>query len=111
MSDQKNLPFPLDAAVSYFFPNGGITKNTLRAAIRKGELECEHIGNKYFVTASDIEKWREKLRKPVTRRYNRPAATGTADKEQIEVAKAALRHTAQLLISGSKGRQARKRDQ
>ena len=54
----SRLPIPLDIAVSKCFPHGGVTKNTLLTAIRKGALGYEKIGNRFFVTESDIENWR-----------------------------------------------------
>jgi len=53
-------PMPLDQAVALCFPYGGVTKATLLAAIADGALEFERIGRRYFVTADQIAKWREK---------------------------------------------------
>jgi hypothetical protein len=53
---------PLDIAIGKFFPDGGISKEHLLAAIRRGELACEKIGRSYFVTASDIKEWRNRCR-------------------------------------------------
>jgi hypothetical protein len=55
-------PMPLEAAVRECFPHGGVTVNTLRRAIRTGELSAELIGKRLMVTADDIEAWREKCR-------------------------------------------------
>ena len=57
-----NTPMPLEAAVRECFPHGGVTVNTLRRAIRTGELTAELIGKRLMVTADDIEAWREKCR-------------------------------------------------
>jgi hypothetical protein len=55
-------PMPLHIAVKECFPHGGATVNTLRAAIRSGDLQAELIGRQYMVTALDIENWRDKCR-------------------------------------------------
>ena len=52
-------PLPLDAAVKTFFPNGGVTKNMLLLAIRRGVLGFEKIGRAYFVTEADVMQWRK----------------------------------------------------
>ena len=57
-----SAPMPLEAAVRECFPHGGVTVNTLRRAIRTGELSAELIGKRLMVTADDIEAWREKCR-------------------------------------------------
>jgi hypothetical protein len=58
---------PLDIALGKFFPDGGVTKEQLLSAIRKGELACEKIGRGYYVTASDIKQWRMKCREKGSR--------------------------------------------
>jgi hypothetical protein len=55
-------PMPLDIALQKFFPDGGLTKDAMLAAIRRGELACERIGRAYFVTAQDIREWRNTCR-------------------------------------------------
>ena len=55
-------PLPLDAAVKTFFPNGGVTKNMLLLAIRRGVLGFEKIGRAYFVTEADVMQWRKTCR-------------------------------------------------
>jgi hypothetical protein len=55
-------PMPLDIALQKFFPDGGLTKEAMLAAIRRGELTCERIGRAYFVTAQDIREWRNRCR-------------------------------------------------
>lgn len=57
-----DTPMPLDTALRKFFPEGGLSKAALLAAIRRGELSCERIGRSYFVTAGDISEWRSKCR-------------------------------------------------
>ena len=57
-----DAPMPLEVAIRRFFPEGGVTIDILRAAIRKGELTCERIGRSYFVTPHDIREWRHKCR-------------------------------------------------
>ena len=57
-----DVPMPLDIALRKFFPEGGLTKEAMLAAIRRGDLNCERIGRAYFVTAGDIREWREKCR-------------------------------------------------
>ena len=54
-----DAPMPLPAAVQVCFPHGGVTVNTLRRAIRAGELAAELIGKQYMVTPGAIEDWRE----------------------------------------------------
>jgi hypothetical protein len=55
-------PMPLAVAVKRCFPHGGVTKSTLLAAIGAGALDFEKIGNAYFVTDADVEKWRKSCR-------------------------------------------------
>jgi hypothetical protein len=55
-------PMPLDIALRKFFPDGGLTKEAMLAAIRRGDLNCERIGRAYFVTAVDIREWRNTCR-------------------------------------------------
>lgn len=57
-----NTPMPLEAAVKECFPHGGVTVNTLRRAIRTGELTAELIGKRLMVTQDDVDAWREKCR-------------------------------------------------
>lgn len=54
----SDAPMPLHAAVQVYFPHGGVTKSTLLAAIKRGGLAYEKIGNAYFVTGADIQHWR-----------------------------------------------------
>lgn len=56
-------PVPISKAVEMFFPHGGVTKSTLFAAIRRGELACEKIGKAYMVTEADVIEWRKMCRK------------------------------------------------
>lgn len=58
----RAAPMPLAVAVSALFPHGGVTKSTLLAAIRKGDLAYEKIGKAYFVTEADIAAWRNRCR-------------------------------------------------
>src|SRR4051812_4243859 len=53
---------PLEVAIARYFPDGGVTIETMRAAIRKGELMCERIGRAYFVTPTDVKEWRNTCR-------------------------------------------------
>ena len=46
-------PLPLDAAVKTFFPNGGVTKNMLLLAIRRGVLGFEKIGRDHRPAQTD----------------------------------------------------------
>ena len=57
-----DAPMPLEVAIRRFFPEGGVTIDILRAAIRKGELTCERIGRSYFVTPQDVREWRHTCR-------------------------------------------------
>lgn len=62
-----DTPMPLDAAVARFFPDGGVTKQHMLAAIHRGELACEKIGRGYFVTQGDIREWRNRCREKGSR--------------------------------------------
>jgi excisionase family DNA binding protein len=62
MSDGKLVPLRQAAAV--FFPHGGVTKSTLQNAIARGQLSYVRIGNKFFVSETDIAQWLEKCRVP-----------------------------------------------
>jgi hypothetical protein len=57
-----DAPMPLEVAIRRFFPEGGVTIDIMRAAIRKGELTCERIGRSYFVTPQDVRDWRHTCR-------------------------------------------------
>lgn len=57
-----DAPMPLEIAAKRFFPDGGVTIDMMRSAIRKGELTCERIGRSYFVTPADVREWRHKCR-------------------------------------------------
>ena len=72
-------PLPLDAAVKTFFPNGGVTKNMLLLAIRRGVLGFEKIGRAYFVTEADVMQWRKTCRNAATQQGRKalsPEASG-----------------------------------
>ena len=43
-------PTPLSVAAKLFFPHGGVTANTLRTAIRSGDLNAALVGQCYMVT-------------------------------------------------------------
>lgn len=58
----SDTPMPLDFAVRRFFPHGGVTKEQMLAAIRRGQLRAEKIGRAYLVTAGDIREWRRTCR-------------------------------------------------
>lgn len=56
-------PMPLKTALAVCFPHGGITEETMLAAIRNGKLAHEKIGRRYFVTEADVREWRKGCRK------------------------------------------------
>jgi hypothetical protein len=55
----SEAPMPLDYAVRRFFPHGGVSKEQMLAAIRKGRLKAEKIGRAYLVTPGSIREWRK----------------------------------------------------
>jgi hypothetical protein len=55
----SEAPMPLDYAVRRFFPHGGVSKEQMLAAIRKGRLKAEKIGRAYLVTSGSIREWRK----------------------------------------------------
>jgi len=51
-------PLRLDVAARLAFPDGSLTKSGLRREIARGNLECEVIAGKHFVTLAGIERMR-----------------------------------------------------
>ncbi|MEJ2229215.1 MAG: hypothetical protein P8Y67_13520 [Alphaproteobacteria bacterium] len=58
--DQSPAIYRLAEAIKKFFPNGGITKSSLRNEARAGRLEIIRIANKDFVTEEAIRAMLEK---------------------------------------------------
>ena len=91
-------PVPLSQAAALFFPAGGITLQSLRTEIRKGNLIAERIAGRYFVTRQAIEEMRERCRiQPKAQgstsengeAVRQPGSYGTpGQKSQLDAAKA-----------------------
>jgi excisionase family DNA binding protein len=93
----SDTPMPLSVAVRLCFPHGGATKSTLLAAIRDGKLAYEQVGNRYLVTETDIEAWRETCRRERRDRASGYVSgvdahqSGSSLTERMSIAQAALR--------------------
>ena len=69
-----DTPMPLDFAVRRFFPHGGVSREQMLAAIRRGQLKAEKIGRSYLVTPGAIREWRNTCRVNVSQ----PASTSAS---------------------------------
>lgn len=83
-----DAPIPLAKSVDLIFPEGGGTLNTVRTLIRKGDLQVERIGRRFFTTRRYIYEMREKCRvKPKAHIYGseKSGATSPASSYQAGI--------------------------
>ncbi|HKH29064.1 MAG TPA: hypothetical protein VKA61_12130 [Sphingomicrobium sp.] len=90
---QADTPLRLDVAAAIAFPGGGVAAGTLRGAIRSGDLDAELVGNRYFVTLADVDRWRSKCRDRAKERVSgttQQTGAGTSETDDSSAALAAL---------------------
>ena len=81
-------PLRLDTAAQMAFPDGGVSKNALRSAAARGDLEHERLAGRIITTLRWVREWRERNRHPVHPRPNL-GQPPVISEERREAAKAA----------------------
>ncbi|URI15055.1 hypothetical protein [Brevundimonas albigilva] len=62
-----DTPLRLSKALAIAFPDGSLKPSTLMTEHRRGNLELEKVGGRWFVTLRDIQEMRKKCRVVVNR--------------------------------------------
>lgn len=99
-----DTPLRLKIAASIAYPDGSIGESGLRREIARGNLECERVAGKQYVTLAGIERMRAKCRvdqkDPASTSANAPAAM-TSTSFSTEKTRSALA-AAQAIAEGLK---------
>lgn len=96
MEHDDETPFSLEEACKVLLRNAA-RPCTLRAEIRKGELEAENWGRGYRVTPRMIREWRERKRVPAKAVPTPKQPAGRTAHSHEERAKAARAHLEMIL--------------
>lgn len=83
-----DTPLRLETAAQLAFPDGGVSKNALRSAAARSELEHERLAGRIITTLRWVREWRERNRHPVHPRPNL-GQPPVISEERREAAKAA----------------------
>ena len=83
-----DTPLRLETAARLAFPDGGVSKNALRSAAARSELEHERLAGRIITMLRWVREWRERNRYPARPRPDTGQAPVISE-ERREAAKAA----------------------
>jgi hypothetical protein len=98
-----DTPLRLETAARLAFPDGGVSKNALRSAAARGDLEHERLAGRVITTLRWVREWRERNRYPA---HPRPdlGQHPVISEERREAAKTAAMQVVNEMRRGKKSK-------